>query len=136
MPGGYSVEVKQLAQAHTLNSKVFTNTTDTVGTGTLTVQYGTYSGSFTANADKASQTVTIDSAHSTLGGIRDAINAANIGVIATILNDGTGNRLVLVSKDHGRGQQPENHRQQRRRREQRRRRGPLAARLRSRRVAG
>lgn len=101
VPGGYSVEVKQLAQAHTLNSKVFTNTTDTVGTGTLTVQYGTYSGSFTANADKASQTVTIDSAHSTLGGIRDAINAANIAVTATILNDGTGNRLVLASKDAG-----------------------------------
>lgn len=101
VPGGYSVEVKQLAQAHTLNSKVFTNTTDTVGTGTLTVQYGTYSGSFTANADKASQTVTIDSAHSTLAGIRDAINAANIAVTATILNDGTDNRLVLASKDTG-----------------------------------
>ena len=101
VPGGHSVEVKQLAQAHTLNSKVFTNTTDTVGTGTLTVQYGTYSGSFTANADKASQTVTIGSGQSTLGGIRDAINAANIGVTATILNDGTGNRLVLVSKDTG-----------------------------------
>ena len=33
--------------------------------------------------------------------MRDAINAANIGVSATIINDGTSNRLVLTSKDSG-----------------------------------
>jgi len=101
-PGSYSIEVKQLAQAHKLASKAFTNTTDTVGTGTLTLQFGTFSGGvFTANAAKAAQTVTIDSAHSSLAGIRDAINAAKIGATATILNDGTGNKLVLTSNDTG-----------------------------------
>ena len=33
--------------------------------------------------------------------MRDAINAANIGVSATIINDGTSNRLVLTAKDTG-----------------------------------
>ncbi|MEQ6341984.1 MAG: flagellar filament capping protein FliD [Gammaproteobacteria bacterium] len=101
-PGSYSVEVKQLAQAQKIVSKGFTNVTDTVGTGTLTIQFGTFSGgTFTANSDKAAQTITIDSARSSLGGVRDAINAANIGVSASILNDGSGNKLVLTSKDTG-----------------------------------
>jgi len=102
VPGSYSIEVKQLAQAHKLASKAFTNTTDVVGTGTLTIQFGTFAlGAFTANAAKAAQSVTIDSAHATLAGVRDAINAAKIGATATILNDGTGNRLVLTSNDTG-----------------------------------
>jgi flagellar hook-associated protein 2 len=101
-PGSYSVEVKQLAQAQKIASKGFTNATDTVGTGTLTIQFGTFSGgAFTANSDKAAQIITIDSARSSLGGVRDAINAANIGVSASILNDGTGNKLVLTSRDTG-----------------------------------
>jgi flagellar hook-associated protein 2 len=101
-PGNYAIEVKQLAQAQKLASKAFTNVTDTVGTGTLTIQFGTYSGGvFTANAAKAAQTVGIDGTNGTLGGIRDAINAAKIGVTATVLNDGTGNKLVLSSNDTG-----------------------------------
>src|SRR4030067_290751 len=97
-PGSYAVEVKQLAQAQKLASKAFTNTTDTVGIGTLTIQFGTWSGGvFAANATKASQTVTIGSGNSSLAGIRDAINAAKVGVTAAILNDGTGNRLALNS---------------------------------------
>ena len=95
-PGSYAVEVQQLAQAHKIASTAFTNVTDAVGSGALTIQFGTFSGgTFTANASKATQTVTIDSAHASLGGVRDAINAAKVGVTATILNDGTGNRLVV-----------------------------------------
>jgi flagellar hook-associated protein 2 len=33
--------------------------------------------------------------------VRDAINAANVGVNASIVNDGTGNRLVLASSSTG-----------------------------------
>lgn len=102
VPGSYSVEVKQLAQAHKLASRAFANVTDTVGTGALTIQFGTFSGGvFSANGDKPAQTITIDSARSSLAGVRDAINAANAGVTAGIMNDGSGNRLVLTSKDTG-----------------------------------
>lgn len=100
--GSYSVEVKTLAQAQKLKSGAFAQTTDAVGTGTLTIQFGTYSGgAFTANPDKAVKTITIGSGQGTLAGVRDAINAADAGVTATIVNDGTGNRLVLSSKDSG-----------------------------------
>lgn len=102
VPGSYAVEVKQLAQAQKLASKALTNTTDVVGTGTLTIQFGTFSGGvFTANAAKAAQTVTVGAAQSSLGGIRDAINAAKIGVTATIVNDGSGYKLVVGSNDSG-----------------------------------
>ncbi len=102
VPGSYGVEVTQLSQANKLRSKAFSDVTGSVGTGTLTFQFGKVSGAlFTANSDKPAQTVTIAAAQNSVSGIRDAVNAANIGVTAAILNDGSGNRLVFTSKDTG-----------------------------------
>jgi flagellar hook-associated protein 2 len=105
-PASYQIEVQQLAQQHKLASNGYTSTDDVVGSGTLTLQFGSYDGAentFTANADKASKSISIDPANNTLAGVRDAINAANAGVTATIVNDGgaAGNRLVLTSTDSG-----------------------------------
>ena len=105
-PGSYQIEVSQLAQQQKLASSGYATTDAVVGSGTLTIQFGTYDSglnSFTANADKATKSIAIDPAHNTLAGIRDAINAANAGVTATIVNDGStaGNRLVLTSADSG-----------------------------------
>ncbi|RIK14643.1 MAG: flagellar hook protein FliD, partial [Anaerolineae bacterium] len=100
--GSHSIEVQTLAQAQKLRSDVFAATGDSLGSGTLTIQFGTYSGgSFTLNPDKAAQTITIGSDKATLSGVRDAINAADAGVSASIVNDGTGYRLVVASKDAG-----------------------------------
>lgn len=100
--GRFSLEVSQLAQANKIKTGVFSKTTDVVGTGKLTIQLGTYAnGSFSPNADQTTMSVTIDSSKNTLAGVRDAINAANGGVTAAIVNDGSGNRLVLSSKDTG-----------------------------------
>ncbi|MHB9116992.1 MAG: flagellar filament capping protein FliD [Burkholderiales bacterium] len=112
--GTNSIQVNALAQAQKILTTGYSTTSATIGTGTLTFQFGTIAGgtltagvytgaSFTLNANKASQAVTIDSAHNTLSGIRDAVNAANIGVSASIINDGTtnGNRLVFTSNDSG-----------------------------------
>ena len=108
--GDYSIAVNQLATSQKLSSANYTNTTDIVGTGTLTISFGTYAAadatagtpaSFTANADKSSITVDITSSNNTLAGIRDAINAKNASVSASIVNDGSGNRLVITSKDTG-----------------------------------
>jgi flagellar hook-associated protein 2 len=104
VPGSYSVEVQQLAQQQKIRSDGFASTSTVAGSGTLTIQYGTYdsgSNTFTLNNAKPAQTVTIDPANNTLSGVRDAINAANIGVSATIINDGTSNRLVMTSKETG-----------------------------------
>lgn len=102
VPGSYGVEITQLAQANKLKSKAFSDVASSVGTGTVTFQFGKVSGaSFIANGDKSVQTVTVAAAQNSVSGIRDAVNAANIGVTATILNDGTGNRLIFTSKDTG-----------------------------------
>jgi flagellar hook-associated protein 2 len=100
--GSYSLEVQTLAKAHKLKSATFAATSTTVGTGKLTIAFGTYNAdTFTVNPDKASKEITIDAAHGSLTGVRDAINAANAGVTASIVNDGTGYRLTITSKDTG-----------------------------------
>ena len=104
-PSSHTVEVTQLAQANTLKTTFqATNVTDPVGIGTLTFYAGTYDSvgnTYTPNPNSGAQTVTIDSAHNSLAGVRDAINAANINVSASIINDGTSNRLMLTSKNSG-----------------------------------
>jgi len=57
---------------------------------------------FTSNGS-ATKNVTIDSSNNTLIGIRDAVNAANIGVTASIINDGSASpyRLILTSSTTG-----------------------------------
>lgn len=48
--------------------------------------------------------VTIDSSNNTLEGLRDAINAKNVGITASIVDvngDGSGHQIVLSSKDTG-----------------------------------
>lgn len=102
--GNYSVSVTQLATSQKLASPAYSNATDIVGTGKLSISFGTTDtapASFTANADKSDITVDITSSNNTLAGIRDAINAKNASVSASIVNDGTGNRLVITSKDTG-----------------------------------
>lgn len=115
-PGSYSLSVSQLAQAQSLVAVGQPSATTTIGSGiptTLTFDFGTiaggtlsngaYSGAgFTSNGG-GTRSVTIDSSNNTLSGIRDAINAANIGVSATIINDGSSspNRLVLTSTTPG-----------------------------------
>ena len=59
--------------------------------------------SFAANSTSAGGSVTIDSTDNSLQGIATAINKANIGVSASIINDGSGTpyRLVLSSNSTG-----------------------------------
>lgn len=108
--GDYAVTVSQLAKSQKLALGGFANTSDVVGTGTLTISFGTFTpeviapptpSSFTPNVAKSSINITIDSSNNTLAGVRDAINASNTSVSATIVNDGTSNRLVITSKDTG-----------------------------------
>ncbi len=113
-PGIYGISVGGLATAQQLATDPVTNPaarftadTDVLGTGTLTFKFGTtvydpdtdtYT-SFTQNPDKATRTVTITDG--SLRGIRDAINAADMGVTAAIVNDGAYRRLTLSVNDTG-----------------------------------
>ncbi len=101
--GAYSVEVTALAQAHKLASSGFANATDAVGSGTLTFDFGTFDGVAFTSSGTGAKTVTIAPGQNSLAGIRDAVNAAQIGVTATIVNDGSaaGSRLVITSNTTG-----------------------------------
>ena len=100
--GTYALEVQKLAQAQSLASSPYASTLTTVGSGTLTIDFGAYSGgAFSADASKPSATITIGAGQDSLSGVRDAINAAKAGVTASIVNDGSGQRLVLASQYTG-----------------------------------
>ena len=120
-PGTYALEVSKLAQAQKLVAAGQASTTTSIGTGTITFEFGTIAGpkdaagEYTApvkdpatgkytsavfNASGAdTKSVTIGPNSGSLAGIRDAINAAKMGISATIVNDGGAlpNRLVLTN---------------------------------------
>lgn len=90
--GSYSIAVGQLAQAQVLRSNTAFAATDvTFNTGTIAISVG----------GGAAVNVTVDGSNNTLAGIRDAINAADAGVTASIVNDGTTNRLLITSTTTG-----------------------------------
>ncbi len=103
-PGTYALEITNIAQAHSVSSESFTETSSPVGTGTLTFEFGhfdTDSSSFIANSEKSNKSVTINSEDNSLQGIRDAVNAADIGVTASLVNDGSGFKLLFTSDETG-----------------------------------
>jgi flagellar hook-associated protein 2 len=95
--GDYYIKVTQRAQAHQVASQsgAYTSANDIVGTGTVTI----------ALNNGTSFELTLDSNNNTLGGLRDAINKANGGMSASIMNAGTTSapdyRLVLTSTATG-----------------------------------
>jgi flagellar hook-associated protein 2 len=113
--GSYAIEVTKLAQAQKLAAAGQASSSAAIGTGTLTFDFGTitggtfdaptgkYTGAGFTPSGSASKSVTIDAAHASLEGIRDAINAANIGVTASLVNDGSASphRLLLSAANGG-----------------------------------
>ncbi len=100
----YSLEVEQLAKVDKLATGAFTSASSVVGTGSLTISLGTFESignTFTPRTDKLPLIITIDSGNNTLAGVRDAINAAQSGVSATIVTDSSGARLVIASTETG-----------------------------------
>lgn len=114
--GNYSINVTSLAQAQTLVAAGQTSTSTAISNGTATtlsfnfgtisggtMTGGTYTGAAFASNGSGVKSITIDATNNTLQGISDAINAANIGVSASIVNDGSGTpyRLALTSTSSG-----------------------------------
>ncbi len=103
VPGDYSVQITQLAQAQKLVAAGQASDSAAIGTGVLSFDFGSLSGSVFNSNGQASKSVTIDASCNTLSGIRDAINAASIGVNASIVNDGGASpyRLLLSNTQTG-----------------------------------
>lgn len=90
--GNYAVEVISLASAQKLASTAFASRDTAVGTGTLSISYGS-----------TQLSLDVTSANNSLVGIRDAINkaAGGKGVAASIVTGDDGAHLVLTSLDGG-----------------------------------
>lgn len=118
--GQYALDVSKLAQSQVTVAAGQASTTTPIGNGEptrITFSFGTVTGgtltdgkyagaSFAQDATRTGGSITIDSSNNSLEGIRNAINAANLGVQASIVNDGTGAtpyRLVMTSTDPGAG---------------------------------
>ncbi|WP_370262597.1 flagellar filament capping protein FliD [Limnobacter sp.] len=102
--GTYNISVSQLAKAQSVAAPSVASNDTAIGTGSLTITLGSYNAgtnTFTDNASKTPVTINIGPGQQTLEGIKQAINDANVGVNASIVNDGSGSRLVLTSKDTG-----------------------------------
>lgn len=98
-PGSYSLEIGQLARRQSLVSTGQAETDTPIGSGgTITLSLGDGAGNSSASVD-----IELSADDSSLSGIRDAINAADIGISASIVNDGsdTPYRLVLSSEATG-----------------------------------
>jgi flagellar hook-associated protein 2 len=91
--GSYSIAVSHLASAQSLSSDSFDSATSAIGTGSIVFTKG-----------GTDYTVTIDSSNATLTGACSAINKANIGITASVINDGTSStpyRLLITANDTG-----------------------------------
>jgi flagellar hook-associated protein 2 len=113
-PGNFSLNVTQLAQAQKLVAAGTASQTAPVGSGVISIDFGTIVGAFNSvsgtyggatftSGGTGVKTITIDSTNNSLQGIRDAINSAGVGVTATIVNDGSASpyRLSLTSTKTG-----------------------------------
>lgn len=117
-PGSYALEVSSLAKAQKLIAAGQANAGAAIGSGaatTLSFDFGTIAGgtfdattgkytgaSFTSNG-AGTKSVVLDASNNSLSGIRDAINKANIGVSATLVNDGSATAYRLVVTDNTTG---------------------------------
>ena len=88
--GIYQIQVDALAQTHRELSQSYTDTSVSVGTGTF---------SFTLGGVQTD--VTLSAGQDSLADLKAAINAADAGVTASVVNDGTGYRLMLSADDPG-----------------------------------
>lgn len=97
--GVYTLEVTSLAASQTLASPAYTAATSTVGSGTLTLRFGSVAdASFTADPARTPIDITI-APGATLTDVAAAINSANTGVTAYVANTTEGAKLVLKGAD-------------------------------------
>ncbi len=100
--GRYSIEVQTLAQGLAVASSAFSDIEAEVGTGTLSFTFGTASydeegvlDGFSKNDAKTTRNVIITDG--SLEGIRDAVNDADVGVTASVVNVGSEGYKILFS---------------------------------------
>ena len=100
--GSYSIEVQRLASVQSNSTGVYPSANSLIGEGVLHIQLGTYGAGQTSFSPAGAEIdVTVGPPAESLAALRDKINAANAGVVASVLTDATGARLVLRSAATG-----------------------------------
>lgn len=97
----FSLDVDRLASKQSVSSATLVPAA-TPGAGTLTLQLGGWNSAGTTFTPGASAAVDVTvGATDTLATIAASINSADAGVLATVFNDGSNERLLLQSKTTG-----------------------------------
>lgn len=89
--GNYAIAVTNLASSHALASPTYAAATDAVGTGTLSISLG----------GATATDFVLDGSNNSLQDVRDAINTADMGINAVIVNNGSAYQLLLSAEDTG-----------------------------------
>ena len=98
----YNLTVSQLAQAQTVQSTTVSSATGTViGSGTLTIQTGSYQSSGNTFTSDGSSPVTIAVSNGTLSSIASAINGSGAGVVASVQAVSGGYSLAIARSTTG-----------------------------------
>jgi flagellar hook-associated protein 2 len=103
-PGSYSIEVQKLAAAQSNATGVYASADALVGQGTLRIELGSWNvgqTNFTPKSGATAIDITVGPPAESLAQLRDKINASNAGVVASVLTDASGARLVLRSTATG-----------------------------------
>jgi len=96
----HDIEISNLATAQVLAFSGFASADQTIGTGTLSFDFGTWmNGSFTSAGTNASVTVT--SGNGTLEGIAASINDADIGVTASVVKGNDSSYHLMLKSSEG-----------------------------------
>ena len=104
----YSINVDQIAQPQSVSSGSFASQTSTIGKGTLTIRFGSWSNvqpetsppvvdQFTVDGTKTGGTITINDSNNSLTGLRDTINKSNLGVKASIVGQAGAYKLLVTA---------------------------------------
>lgn len=105
VPGNYALEVTQLATTHRLSTIARPHTLTTFAGTYATADDAIFEGTLDITVGGTSSQIVIDSGNATLAGLRDALNAANVGATAeieTVADElGGGVRLKITSDTAG-----------------------------------
>ena len=100
----HQIEVDSLATAQTLVFSGFTSREQALGAGSLTISFGEWdadTGVFTADPDQSDSAITITDGQDSLEEIMAAINSADIGATASIIDTGDGNLNLIIRSEIG-----------------------------------
>lgn len=99
--GTYSLEVTQLAQSQTLVSQGYSSGSDLVGEGSLTIRFGTVTGSsFAEDTDQAALNIDAD-ADDTLDDLASKIRSASNGSLDAYVANGTNGAQLVIKGQEG-----------------------------------